>query len=75
MQIFFPYTVVIIISRSHYQFFIEHEIEIFAVHNPHQSPIYRASLCFTCGEFKEFRKFNIFCLDYFDHVWRHQGSA
>ena len=35
-QIFFPYTVVIIINRWQYQVFIEHEIEIFAVHNPHQ---------------------------------------
>ena len=43
MQIFFPYTVVIIINRWQYQFFIEHEIEIFAVHNPHQDRMFTPS--------------------------------
>ena len=33
-QIFFPYTVVIIINRWQYQFFIEHEIEISSSTTP-----------------------------------------
>ena len=36
-QPFFPYTVGSIINRWQYQFFVEHEIEIFAIHNPHHA--------------------------------------
>ena len=66
----YPYTVGSIINRWQYQFFIEHEIE--TVHNPHQDRMYTPStevlfIGLSYALLVVNLKFNIFCLDYFDH--------